>query len=132
MPLQYTLRSVWYLYIEITSFLHMISTHSQIEYSMDAIDFNRKDEPKPSARRGCSAYASEIDTTNIQSSIVNIQYRLVPFWLNIRMPLDSACVVFTDLILILADWRRLGAHGRQIHPKHIWPPRLPCAIHTPG
>ncbi len=28
------------------------------------------DRAKPPARRGCSAYASESDTTNIQSSIV--------------------------------------------------------------
>ena len=51
--------------------------HSQIEYFRNAIDFNRKDRAKPPARRGCSAYASESDTTNLQSSIVNLQFRLV-------------------------------------------------------
>jgi hypothetical protein len=35
------------------------------------IDLNRKDRAKPPARRGCSAYASESDTTNLQSSIFN-------------------------------------------------------------
>ena len=30
-----------------------------------------KDRAKPPARRGCSAYASESDTTNLQSSIFN-------------------------------------------------------------
>ena len=57
--------------------------HSQIEYLSNStrreprgrtIDFNRKDRAKPPARRGCSAYASESDTTNLQSSIVNIQF----------------------------------------------------------
>jgi len=51
--------------------------HSQIEYLRDSIDFNRKDRAKPPARRGCGAYASESDTTNLQYSIVNIQFRLV-------------------------------------------------------
>jgi hypothetical protein len=53
--------------------------HSQIEYLSNAIDFNRKDRAKPPARKGCSAYASESDTTNLQSSIFNIQFRLVRF-----------------------------------------------------
>jgi len=48
--------------------------HSQIEYLSNAIDFNRKDRAKPPARRGCSAYASESDTTNLQSSIFNLQF----------------------------------------------------------
>jgi len=43
----------------------------------NSIDFNKKDRAKPPARRGCSAYASESDTTNHQYSIVNIQFRLV-------------------------------------------------------
>jgi len=51
--------------------------HSQIEYLSNSIDINRKDRAKPPARRGCSAYASESDTTNLQYSIVNIQFRLV-------------------------------------------------------
>ena len=51
--------------------------HSQIEYFRNAIDLNWKDRAKPPARRGCSTYASESDTTNLHSSIVNIQFRLV-------------------------------------------------------
>ena len=34
----------------------------------NAIDLNRKDRAKPQAHRGCSAYASESDTTNLSSS----------------------------------------------------------------
>ena len=33
-----------------------------------AIDFNKKDRAKPPARRGCSAYASESDTTNLSAA----------------------------------------------------------------
>ena len=57
-------------------FAHLLG-HSQIEYFRNAIDLNRKDRAKPPARRGFSAYASESDTINLQSSIVNIQFRLV-------------------------------------------------------
>ena len=46
---------------------HIMFAHalcrSQIEYFRNTIDFNRKDRAKPPARRGCSAYASESDTT---------------------------------------------------------------------
>jgi len=48
--------------------------HSQIEYLSNSIDLNIKDRAKPPARRGCSAYASESDTTNLQSSFVNLQF----------------------------------------------------------
>jgi hypothetical protein len=39
----------------------------------NAIDYNRRDRVKPPARRGCSAYASESDTTNLSAggSIIN-------------------------------------------------------------
>ena len=42
------------------------------------------------ARRGCSAYASESETTNLQSSIVNLQFRFsrVRFLFNLNRPPD--------------------------------------------
>jgi hypothetical protein len=48
----------------------------------NSIDLNRKDRAKPPARRGCSAYASESDTTNLQSSIFIRQYSIpaCPDW----------------------------------------------------
>jgi hypothetical protein len=48
--------------------------HSQIEYLSNSIDLNWKDRAKPPARRSYSAYASESETTNLQFSIVNIQF----------------------------------------------------------
>jgi hypothetical protein len=33
----------------------------------NAIDFNRKDRAKPPARKGCGAYASASDTTNLSA-----------------------------------------------------------------
>jgi len=49
--------------------IYTIARLNILAYGSDrnAIDFNRKDRAKPPARRGCSAYASESDTTNLSA-----------------------------------------------------------------
>ena len=54
------------------------ATHANVEHRTFNIERRinvfcrfKKDRAKPPARRGCSAYASESDTTNLQSSIFN-------------------------------------------------------------
>ena len=54
----------------------MIYTIARLNVLKMLPNFYRKDRAKPPARRGCNAYASESDTINLQSSIVNIQFRL--------------------------------------------------------
>ena len=92
--------------------------HSQIEYFSNAINLNWKDRAKPPARRGCSAYASESDTTNLQFSIFNIQFpdksgsplRADP-GIGITATRRPACPVWVSVILRTASDKSRCAVG---------------------